>query len=104
MLLAGGATAQSPDISTRRLLSAWKDDDTNMRMVAEMIASAFASGFSWGGEAAAKQVYCASPNLKGGEVMGALERFLQDNPDAAEKPYGNAMAATLTAAFPCRGL
>ena len=27
--------------------------------------------------------------------MSALEQFLGDNPDMAEKPYGDAMAATL---------
>jgi Rap1a immunity proteins len=78
--------------------------DPLMRVLAEIIASAFASGFSWGGEAAGKQVYCASPDLKGREIMSAFEQFLQDNPDMAEKPYGDAMAGALTRAFPCKGL
>ena len=103
-LLAGPAQAQSPDISAGRLLSSWKGADPNMSMLAELIASAFASGFSWGGAAAGKQVYCASPGLKGREIMGAFERFLQDNPQTAERPYGDAMAATLSRAFPCRAL
>ena len=34
--------------------------------------------------------------------MSALERFLEDNPNMAEKPYGDAMAASLSRAFPCR--
>ena len=34
--------------------------------------------------------------------MSAFERFLADNPDMAEKPYGDAMAATLTRTFPCQ--
>jgi hypothetical protein len=58
----------------------------------------------WGGEVAGKQVYCTSPNLKGREIMVAFERFLHDNPDMAEQPYGDAMAATLSHAFPCRPL
>ena len=37
-----------------------------------------------------------------GEIMVDLELFLQDNPDMAEKPYGDAMAASLRRAFPCK--
>ena len=44
-------------------------------MVAEVIASAFASGFSWGGDAAGKRVYCASTDLKGGQIMSAFEEI-----------------------------
>jgi hypothetical protein len=44
MLLASPVSADSPDISARRLLASWKDQDPTMRMVAEVIASAFASG------------------------------------------------------------
>ena len=51
-----------------------------MRMVAEVIASAFASGFSWDGDFARKQVYCASPDIKGGQIMSAFEQFVRDNP------------------------
>jgi hypothetical protein len=72
-----------------------------MRMVAEVIASAFASGFSWGGDAVRKRAYCAPPDLKGGEIMGALEAFVRDNPTLAERPYGGAMSETLRKAFPC---
>ena len=36
--------ADTPDISARRLLSGWRAEDPNMRMLAEVIASAFASG------------------------------------------------------------
>ena len=35
--------------------------------------------------------------------MGALKRFLEDHPDMAERPYGDALAATLSRAFPCKG-
>jgi len=104
MLLAAPALADSPDISARRLLSGWKDQDASMRMLAEVIASAFASGLSWRGSLAGKEVYCPPPALKGQRIMSALEQFRGDNPDMAEKPYGDAMAATLVRAFPCQGL
>jgi hypothetical protein len=58
---------------SQRLLSSWKDEDPGMRMVAEVIASAFASGFSWGGDAAGKHAYCALPDLKGRRIMSAFE-------------------------------
>ena len=41
--------ADGPDISAQRLLESWKGEDPGMRMVAEVIASAFASGLSWKG-------------------------------------------------------
>jgi Rap1a immunity proteins len=102
MLLTGAASAQSPDISAQRLLSSWKSDDPMMRMVAEMIAAAFGSGLSWRGSLAGKDIYCPPPGLKGAQVMPAFEKFLEENPDMAERPYGNAMAATLSRAFPCQ--
>jgi Ssp1 endopeptidase immunity protein Rap1a len=101
VLIAFAARADGPDISAQRLLESWKDEDPSMRMVVEMIASAFASGFSWGGDAAGKRAYCASPNLKGGQIMSAFEEFLRDNPMMADQPYGAAMAGTLSKAFPC---
>src|SRR5690348_4168004 len=61
ILVVAAARADGPDISAGRLLASWKDDDPGTRMVAEVIASAFASGFSWGGDAAGKHTYCASP-------------------------------------------
>jgi hypothetical protein len=72
-----------------------------MRIVAEVIASAFTSGFSWGGDAAGKRVYCASPGLKGREIMSAFEEFLRDNPKMADEPYGAAIAGTLIKSFLC---
>jgi hypothetical protein len=72
-----------------------------MKMVAEVIASAFASRFSWGGDAAGKRVYCASHDIKGGQIMSAFEEFLRDNPKMADGPYGAAMAGTLSKSFPC---
>jgi Rap1a immunity proteins len=101
MLIASAARADGPDISAQRLLASWHDEDPSMRMVAEMIASAFASGFSWGGDAAGKRAYCAAPDLKGGQIMSAFEEFLRDNPKLADEPYGAAMAGTLSKAFPC---
>jgi hypothetical protein len=89
------------DISAQRLLESWKGEDPGMRMVAEVIASAFASGFSWGGDAPGKRAYCAPPDFKGPQLMGAFEAFVGDHPALAERPYGEAMAATLKTAFPC---
>ena len=72
-----------------------------MRMLAEVIASAFASGLSWSSAHGGKEVYCPPPNLKGPEFMIDVEKFLQDHPDMAEKTYGDAVAASLSLAFPC---
>jgi hypothetical protein len=33
--------------------------------------------------------------------MGAFEAFVRDNPELAERPYGETMAATLRKAFSC---
>jgi hypothetical protein len=101
MLFASAALADGPDISAQHLLSSWQDEDPGMKMVAEVIASAFASGFSWGGDAAGKGVYCASPDLKGPQIMSAFEVFVRDNPEMADEPYGAAMAGALRKAFPC---
>jgi len=102
MLLASSLWAQSPDISARRLLSSWKAEDPSMRMLAEVIASAFASGLSWAAAHGGKEVYCPPPELKGQRVMIAFEQFLVDNADMAEKPYGDAMAASLSREYPCQ--
>jgi hypothetical protein len=93
--------ADPPDISAQRLLSSWQEGDSGMKMLAEVIASAFASGFSWGSNAVGKLVYCARPDVKGHEIMNAYEGFLKDHPKMAGQPYGAAMAATLSEAFPC---
>ena len=102
MLLAAPALADPSDISARRLLSGWKAEDASMRMLAEVSASAFAGGLSWRGSLAGKEVYCPPPDFKGRQVMIAFEKFLEENPDMAEKPYGAAMAASLSRAFPCQ--
>ena len=74
-----------------------------MKMLAEVIGGAFASGFSWGADAGGNHVYCAPPDLTGGEIMAAFEEFLSNHPQMASSPYGVAMAATLSRAFPCNG-
>ena len=103
MALSAPAEADPPDISAQRLLSNWQDADPSMKMLAEVIAGAFASGFSWGGDVAGKHVYCAQPEIKGREIMNAFQGFLRDHPEMAGKSYGAAMAATLGRAFPCNG-
>src|SRR5580700_10472228 len=96
LLIASAAQADGPDISAQRLLESWKGEDPNMRMVAEVIASAFASGVSWKGTLGGKEVYCPPQGLKGGEVITTLDQFLLSNSDIAEKPYGDAMPASLS--------
>ena len=102
MLLALPVRADSPDISARRLLSNWKSQDPMMSGVAEVIAAAFSGGLSWRGSLAGKEIYCPPPGLKGHQIMISFEEFLNDNPDMADKPYGDAMASTLSRAFPCQ--
>src|SRR5580700_11193402 len=99
-LFTSAAQADGSDISAQRLLDSWKGEDPGMRMVAEVIASAFASGLSWKGTLAGKDVYCPPQGFKGGQVMTTLDQFLVSNPDMAEKSYGDAMAASLSRAFP----
>jgi hypothetical protein len=101
-LITSAAQADGPDTSAQGLLSAWKGEDPNMRMVAEVIATAFASGLSWKGALAEKEVYCPLQGLKGGRVMTALDQFLASKPNFAEKTYGDAMAISLSRAFPCQ--
>ena len=55
-------------------------------MLAEVIASAFASGLSWSSAHGGREVYCRPPGLKGQQVMAGFEKFLEENPDMAEKP------------------
>jgi hypothetical protein len=100
-LVTTAARADGPDISARRLLDSWHDEDPGMKMVAEVIASAFASGFSWGGDAAGKRTYCAPPDLKGRQIMSAFEELIRDNPALGDRPYGESMAGTLMRSFPC---
>jgi hypothetical protein len=102
VVIVSGARADGPDISAERLIESWKGDDPNMRMVAEVIASAFASGLSWRGALAGKEVYCPPQGFKDSQVMAALDQFLASSPSLAEKTYGDAMATSLSHAFPCQ--
>jgi Rap1a immunity proteins len=102
MLLAAPASADSP--SARRLLSDWKSDDSMMSMIAEVIASAFATGLITAGSLSGKPIYCPPPGAKGSEALSTLERFLADHPDMADRPYGEALAASLIQEFPCSNL
>jgi len=86
------------------LVLSWKGDDPMMRMVAEMIAAAFGSGLSWRASIAGKEVYCPPPGLTGAQIMPAFEHFLEDNPNMAEKPYGDATVATLIEEYSCSAL
>ena len=54
-LVTSASYADGPDISAERLVESWKDKDPGTRMVAEVIASAFASGFSWGADSVGKR-------------------------------------------------
>jgi hypothetical protein len=101
-LVTQGVRAGPEDATAQNLLENWKDGDPSTTAFAEVIASAFASGLSWGGHLAGTEVYCPAPNLGGREIMRAFERFLKANPDMARKPYGAAMAASLGQAFPCQ--
>ena len=101
-LIASAAQADGPDISAQRLLSAWKGEDPSMKMVAEVIASAFSSGLSWKGSARRKGTLLSAVGAEGRQVMTTPEHFLEHNPKMAEKSYGDAMAASLSRAFPCR--
>jgi len=74
-----------------------------MAAIAEVIASAFASGMSWAGAMKGHPVYCPpqAVALTGNQVMSILESFLAANPETADKPYGFALSASLGRAYPC---
>jgi len=103
MALSTHGRAEPPDISAQRLLTSWQKGDPGMKMLAEVIASAFASGMSWAGTIEGRAVYCAPTSAPptGKQIMSALERFVADNPEAADKTYGFALSASLSRAFPC---
>jgi hypothetical protein len=89
-LMISAAHADGSNTSAQGLLSAWKGEDPNVRMVAEVIASAFASGLSWKGTLAGTDVYWPPQGLKGDQVMTALDQFLASNSNFADKTYGDA--------------
>jgi hypothetical protein len=102
MAFKRSAHGAGPDISAQRLLESWKGEDSGMKMVADVIASAFASGPSWWGTLFGMEIYCPPEGFKGGQVMTALNQFLASSWDLAEKSYGDGMAAAITHAFPCQ--
>jgi hypothetical protein len=106
ILLAALRTSDSwagpADTTARALVADWKDSDPGMAAVAEVIASTFASGLVAAGRLGGREVFCPPSDLGGKQIMSALERFVDDNPDLADEPYGVAMAASLHHAFPCR--
>jgi hypothetical protein len=75
------------DTTARALPAAWKDADPGMAKVAEVIASAFASGMSWAGTIQGHPVYCPPPNapLTANQLMTVLDSFATDHPDAVDK-------------------
>jgi hypothetical protein len=62
----------------RALIAAWKSGDQGMAKLAEVIASAFASGMTWAADAAGHPVYCPPPGapLAGDRLMHLLEQWL----------------------------
>ena len=79
VLLAGvwtsGVRADSAGTTARALVADWKAGDREMAAIAEVIASAFASGMSWAGVIEGHQVYCPPPTvaLSGNQVMSVLD-------------------------------
>ena len=100
-LFAPVAWAGPENATARALVAEWKDGGPGMTLVAEVIASAFASGLTAAGRLGGREVVCPPSDLGGKQIMSALERFVDNNPDLADEPYGVAMAASLSRAFPC---
>ena len=105
LLLASRVWADPPDISAQQLLAGWKDQDPSTSMLAEVIASAFASGLS--SSLGGKEVYCPPPDLKGRQVMIAFEQYhangyrpalekLAAKPPASDKPKARRCAGRAT--------
>ena len=59
-----------------------------MRMIAEVIASAFSSGLSWRGSLGGKEVYCPPPGLTGPSGYGRLRPGSRRQSRMADKRYG----------------
>ena len=101
VLWASVAWAGPENATARALVAEWKDGDPGMTLVAEVIGSAFASGLAAAGKLGGGEVFCPPSDLGGKQIMSVLDRFVADNPDLADQPYGVAMAASLSRAFPC---
>ena len=102
-LWTSGALADPARTTARALVVDWKDGDRDMAAVAEVIASAFASGMSWAGTIEGHPLYCPPPigAFIGSQAMSILENFIADHPETADKTYGLALSAGLRQAFPC---
>ncbi len=98
-----GTLAGPADTTARALVADWKAGDREMAAVAEVIASAFASGMSWAGTIEGHPLYCPPPTVAftGNQAMSILESFIADHPETADQTYGLALSAGLRQAFPC---
>ena len=98
-----GARAGPVDTTARARVTDWKAGDREMTAVAEVIASAFASGMSWAGTIEGHPIYCPPPigAFTGNQAMNILESFIADHPETADKTYSLALSASLRQAFPC---
>ncbi len=98
-----GALADPARTTAQALVADWKNGDREMAAVAEVIASAFASGMSWAGTIEGHPLYCPPPNgaFTGSQAMSILESFIADHPEMADETYGLALSAGLRRAFPC---
>ncbi len=98
-----GARADPARTTARALVANWKDGDREMAAIAEVIASAFASGMSWAGTIEGQPLYCPPPlgTFTGNPAMSILESFIADHPESADQTYGLALSASLRHAFPC---
>ncbi len=97
-----GAQADPARTSARALVADWKAGDREMAAVAEVIASAFASGMSWAGTIEGHPLYCPPPigTFTGNQAKSILESFIADHPETADQTYGLALSAGLRQAFP----
>jgi len=100
---ASDARSDPADTTARALVADWKNGDREMSAVAEVIASAFASGMSWAGTIEGHPLYCPPPigAFTDNQAMSILESFIPDHPETADKTYGLALSASLRQAFPC---
>ena len=106
LLVAGWASevwADPANTTARALLAAWKADP-NMAAVAEVIASAFASGMSWAGTIEGHPVYRPPPTvaLTGNQLMGILEHFVADHPELGRQELRLRAFGQLDASVPLR--
>ncbi len=102
-LWTSSALSDPARTTAQALVADWKNGDREMAAVAEVIASAFASGMSWAGTIEGHPLYCPPPNgaFTGSQAMSILESFVADHPEMADKTYGLALSAGLRQAFPC---